>query len=66
MYRNMNTIDTQVADCASHYEALRTSSTDTTLTGAWNHWWWHSRSAETCRILCVCRMHISVHVKFVW
>jgi len=30
----MNTIDTQVGDCASHYETLRTSSSDTTLTGA--------------------------------
>jgi hypothetical protein len=66
MYRNMNTIDTQVGDCASHYEPLRISSTDTTLTDAWSHWWRHSRNAETCRILCVYRMHISVHVKFVW
>jgi len=29
-------------------------------------WWWHSRSSETCRRLCIYWIHISVHASLVW
>jgi len=47
-----------VSDCASHY--------GTTLTNIKTPWWWHLRSAVTCRKICIYCVHISVRVRLVW
>ena len=54
--------------CANERECLKlqTNSKDTTLTNVRTPWWCHSRSVKTCRILCIYRVHISVHVRLVW
>jgi len=38
------------------------SSKDTSVTDIRTPWWWHTRSAETCRRQCIYHVHISVHV----
>jgi len=44
---------------------ITTNSTDTPLTNTRAPWTWDSRSAVTCRRLCIYHVHISVHVRMV-
>jgi len=52
--------------CVSEWLTFRTYSKRTTLPDIRTPWWWHSRSAETCRTICIYCVHISVHVRLVW
>ena len=62
MHWNVNTIDTQFpTSFGTSYVPLWTNSKDTNVTYIRTPCWWHSGSAETCRILCIYCVHIAVH-----